>query len=257
MPSDHLHADQGQGEVLSRVAEFPGLAAKFAPVGKVRDLYRRVQRSPDGFRLETLLAEMRIGVSVGAADQARIPASGPVVVVANHPYGVLDGAILTVLLTRVRPDVKVLTNFLLSDVPELQKHCIFVDPFQTDQSLESNRRGLREAFGWLQKGGVLAMFPAGEVSQWQMPVAQIVDPEWNDAAVRLVRKTGATALPAYLCGHNGVGFQLMGMIHPKLRAAFLLQEFLNQAGKTVEVRVGSGIPADAVQAIPDDHEATE
>jgi len=257
MPSDHLRAESTQGEVLSRVAEFPGLAGKFASVGKVRDLYRRVQRSPEGFRLETLLSEMRIGLSVGAADQARIPATGPVVVVANHPYGVLDGAILTVLLTRVRPDVKVLTNFLLSDVPDLQKHCIFVDPFQTDRSLESNRRGLREAFTWLQKGGMLAVFPAGEVSHWQMPAAQIVDPEWNDAAVRLIRKTGAAALPVYLCGHNGVGFQLMGMIHPKLRSAFLLQEFLNQAGKKVEVRVGSAIAPDAVEAIEDDHEATD
>jgi putative hemolysin len=252
-----MRAESTQGEVLSRVAEFPGLAGKFASVGKVRDLYRRVQRSPEGFRLETLLSEMRIGLSVGAADQARIPATGPVVVVANHPYGVLDGAILTVLLTRVRPDVKVLTNFLLSDVPDLQKHCIFVDPFQTDRSLESNRRGLREAFTWLQKGGMLAVFPAGEVSHWQMPAAQIVDPEWNDAAVRLIRKTGAAALPVYLCGHNGVGFQLMGMIHPKLRSAFLLQEFLNQAGKKVEVRVGSAIAPDAVEAIEDDHEATD
>ncbi len=59
------------------------------------------------------------------------------------------------------------------------------------------------------------------MSQWQMPAAQIVDPEWNNTAVRLIRKTGAAALPVYLCGHNGVGFQLMGMIHPKLRAAFL------------------------------------
>ncbi len=257
MPSEHLHADPTQGEVLSRVAEFPGLASKFSPVGRARDLYRRVQRSPDGFRFETLLSEMRIGLNVRAADQARIPATGPVVVVANHPYGVLDGAILAVLLLRARPDVKVLTNFLLSDVPELQKHCIFVDPFQTDRSLESNRRGLREAFAWLQKGGMLAIFPAGEVSQWQMPAAQIVDPEWNNTAVRLIRKTGAAALPVYLCGHNGVGFQLMGMIHPKLRAAFLLQEFLNQSGKKVEVRVGSGIPADAVEAVADDDEATE
>jgi putative hemolysin len=257
MPSVQLHVESTQGGVLSRVAEFPGRAGKFAPVGKVRELYRRVQRSPEGFRFETLLSEMRIGLSVGAGDQARIPASGPVVVLANHPYGVLDGALLTVLLTRVRPDVKVLTNFLLSDVPELQRHCIFVDPFQTDRSLESNRRGLREAVTWLQKGGMLAVFPAGEVSHWQMPAAQIVDPQWNDAAVRLIRKTGAAALPVYLCGHNGVGFQLMGMIHPKLRAAFLLQEFLNQAGKKVEVRVGSGIPADAVEAIADDHEATD
>jgi putative hemolysin len=257
MPSDHLHTEPSQPEVLARVAEFPGLTGKFAPVGKVRDLYRRVQQSPEGFRLENLLAEMRVGLQIGEADQARIPSSGPVVVVANHPYGMLDGAILTVLLTRVRPDVKVLTNFLLSDVPELQRHCIFVDPFQTDRSAESNRRALREALAWLQQGGMLAMFPSGEVSHWQMAEAQIVDPVWNDTAVRLLRRTRATALPLYFCGHNSVGFQLMGMLHPKLRTAFLLQEFLQQEGKTVEVRVGSAIPADAVEAIRDDREATE
>ena len=98
MPSQHLHEDPAQAEVLARVAQFPGWAGKFAPVGKVRDLYRRVRQLPEGFRLESLLAEMRVGLRVAAADEARIPASGPVVVVANHPYGVLDGAILTVLL---------------------------------------------------------------------------------------------------------------------------------------------------------------
>src|SRR5215475_6743179 len=131
MPSNQLQTDASQGEVLSRVAQFPGLAGKLAPVGKVRSLYRRAQREGEGFRLENLLAEMRIELRVGVGDQARIPAHGPVLVVANHPYGVLDGALLTVLLTRVRPDVKVLTNSLLGDVPELQQHCIFVDPFQT------------------------------------------------------------------------------------------------------------------------------
>ncbi len=257
MPSDQLHADQTQPEVLARVAEFPGIAGKFATVGKVRDLYRRVQQSPEGFRLETLLSEMRVSLNVAAADQARIPATGPVVVVSNHPYGVLDGATLTVVLTRTRPDVKVLTNFLLADIPELRKHCIFVDPFQTDRSIESNRRAMRDALAWLQQGGMLAIFPAGEVSHWQMSAAQIADPPWNDTAARLIRKTGATALPAFFCGHNGVGFQLLGMIHPRLRSAFLLQEFLQQEGKVVEVRIGSAIPADTIAAIRDVDEATE
>lgn len=257
MPSNQLHTDPSQGEVLSRVPQFPGFAGKLAPVGRVRNLYRRVQRSPEGFRLESLLSEMRIDFRVDSTDQSRIPVSGAVVVVANHPYGVLDGALLTVLLTRVRPDVKILTNFLLSDVPELRRHCIFVDPFESDRSTEANRKALREALAWLQQGGLLAIFPSGEVSQWQMPAAQVADPEWNDTAIRLIRRTGATALPVYFCGHNGVGFQLLGMIHPKLRTAFLLQEFLKQEGKRVEVRVGSPVQAGSLSALPGDREAIE
>ena len=257
MPSNQLRSNETQGDVLSRVASVPGLAARLAPVGKVRDLYRRVQRSPQGFRLEALLAEMRIELKIHSADQARIPATGPGVAVANHPYGVLDGALLTVLLTRVRRDVKILTNVFLSDIPELQRNCIFVDPFQTDRSVESNRKAIREALSWLDDGGMLAIFPAGEVSQFHMPAGHVADPQWNDTAVRLIRRTNAIALPVYFCGHNGVGFQLLGMIHPKLRTAFLLQEFLKQEGKTVEVRVGSSVPADAITAIPDDGEAME
>jgi putative hemolysin len=98
MPSNQLHSDPAQAAVLARVAQFPGLAGKLAPVSKVTELYRRVQQSPEGFRLQSLLAEMRVDLRVAASDEERIPARGPVVVMANHPYGVLDGAILTVLL---------------------------------------------------------------------------------------------------------------------------------------------------------------
>jgi putative hemolysin len=247
------------------MAEFsvlPGLAEKLFPVQKVRDLYRRVRQSPAGFQLDNLLAEMRVELHVDLADTARIPATGPAVVVANHPFGMLDGAVLAVLLTRVRPDVKVMANLLLSDVPELQRHCIFVDGLHTDCAAESNRRALREAVAWLQSGGMLAIFPAGEVSHLQFPAAQITDPEWSDTAVRLIRRTGASALPMYFCGHNSVGFQLMEMIHPRmidarLRTAFLLQEFLQHEGKPVEVRVGSEISAESIAGIGDDREATD
>ena len=260
MPPTHPAGARPTGDVLSRVSEFPGLpplSEKLVPVEKVRDLYRRVRESEEGFRLENLLAEMRVELRVDAADSARIPASGPVVVVANHPFGVLDGAVLTVLLTRVRPDVKVMTNFLLGDVPELRRHCIFVDPFHTDRSMEANRRALKEALAWLEQGGMLAVFPAGEVSHVQLPQVQIADPIWNDTVVRLIRRTGASALPVYFCGRNSVGFQILGMIHPRLRTAFLLNEFLQQEGKAVEVRVGSAIPAGRIVALPDNREAIE
>ena len=260
MPSTHPEEARPKADVLSRVAEVPGLpplAEKLLSVDKVRNLYRRVRESRNGFRLENLLSEMRVELRVDAGDSARIPAKGRVVVVANHPFGVLDGAVLAVLLTRVRPDVKVMTNFLLSDVPELQRHCIFVDPFHTDRSMDANRRALKEALCWLRQGGMLAIFPAGEVSHLQLPHAQIADPEWNDTAVRLIRRTGASALPVYFCGRNSVGFQILGMIHPRLRTAFLLNEFLQQEGKVVEVRVGREIPADCIAGLADNREAID
>ena len=176
--------------------------------------------------------------------------------VANHPFGVLDGAILTVLLTRVRHDVKVMTNFLLGDVPELQQHCIFIDPFETDRPIDSNRRALKECLTWLQRGGMLAIFPAGEVSHLQVPEAKIADPAWNNTAVRLARRTKASVLPVFFCGHNSIGFQILGMLHPRLRTTLLLQEFLQQEGKTIEVRVGTGISSHCIAGINDDREAT-
>src|SRR5580704_8046133 len=257
MAHNQMRSDRGPAAVWSRVTEFPGLATKFAPVDRMRDLYCRVQQSPEGFRVQNLLSEMRVELRVAPADEAQIPATGPAVVVANHPYGMLDGALLIALLTRVRPDVKVLANFLLSDVPELQQHCIIVDPFHTDRSGDANRKAWHQALDWLQRGGMLALFPAGEVSHWQMPVVQIVDPEWNDTAVRLIRHSGAQALPVFLCGHNSVGFQLLGMVHPRLRTAFLLQEFLQHEGKRVEVRVASPITTDTIAAMQDNRKAIE
>jgi putative hemolysin len=259
MPTSHAQSETAAdlSLELSGIPGIPPLAERFLPLEKLRDLYHRVRQAPEGFALQNLLSEMRVELRVEAADMARIPAAGPVVVIANHPFGMLDGAVLAMLLTRVRPDVKVMTNYLLRGVPELAQHCIFVDPFQTREGFNTNRRALREAMGWLQSGGMLAVFPAGEVSHWQFSQADIVDPQWNDAAARLIRKTRASALPVYFCGRNSVSFHLLGMIHPGLRAAFLMQEFLQQKGRTVEVRVGGEISADAVAVLSDDRQAIE
>src|ERR1700758_2641330 len=185
MPSNQWRNPEADTPGPPRIPDFPALAAKLTPKSRARNLYRSVQQSPEGFRLERLLAEMRIRTRIEAADRARIPVRGPVVVVANHPHGIVDGAILSTVLTQVRRDVKVLTHFLFSDIPELQRSCIFIDPFQTDCSLDANRKALREAVIWLKQGGMLAMFPAAEAPRWQMPVTQIADLGWNNTAIRL------------------------------------------------------------------------
>src|SRR5258705_243193 len=240
-----------------RLPGLPGFAGKLIPMAEVRELYERVRSAPDGFRLETLLEEMHVDLQLPTADLERIPTKGPLVAVANHPFGVLDGAALGVLLSRVRPDVRVMTNSMLEGIPELREHCFFVDPFQTAASAERNLKALKQAIEWLRQGGALAVFPAGEVSQFNVGQGQVADPVWNTVAARLIRKTGANALPVYFCGHNSVTFQLLGLIHPRLRTLVLMQEFLQQPGKKLEVRVGSSIPAELIAGIENDREATE
>jgi putative hemolysin len=253
---EHAHT----GGVLAHapvLAGLPGFAGRLLPLDQAHQLYERARRSPNGTVLESILSEMRIELRVDAMDVERIPRKGPLVAVANHPYGMLDGAVLAVLLLRRRPDVKILTNFLLKDVAELQQHCIFVDPLQTRGARERNRRGLREALEWLERGGALGIFPAGEVSHWQLHQGEIADPRWNDTAARLIRKSRATALPVYFCGRNSLAFQLVGLLHTRVRTAFLLHEFLQQSGKDVPVRVGSAIPRDSLDNALNDGEATD
>jgi putative hemolysin len=235
----------------------PAFAGKLIPMAEMRELYERVRSAPCGFRLETLLEEMQVDLQLQPADLERIPAKGPLVAVANHPFGVLDGAALGVLLSRVRPDVRVITNSLLEGIPELSEHCFFVDPFHSPTSVEKNLKALKQAIEWLQQGGALAVFPAGEVSQFNVGQGQVADPAWNTVAARLIRKTGASALPVYFCGHNSMTFQLLGMIHPRLRTLVLIQEFLQQRGKKLEVRVGTPTPSELIANIEDDREATE
>ena len=252
-------AGQATGPVFNSPELFPfrGLAQRFLPLERIRELYRRSQQPINRSLLENVLAEMRVEYRIAQTDLERIPATGPLVVAANHPFGLLDGAILGALLARVRPDVKVLTNYLLADIPELQEHCIFVDPFGNPESAALNRHALRRCVFWLRTGGMLAIFPAGEVSHLDFREFGIVDPKWNPTVARLVRLTGADALPVYFRGHNSAPFQAIGLLHPALRTAWLLNEFLGQEGKKVEVRVGNRISGESWRLKSNDCELTD
>jgi putative hemolysin len=252
--------DDEPRNILTDPPQVPGLpafASKFIPVDQARELYERVRTSQHGFRLEALLAEMRVTLDIPAADLERIPAKGPLVAVANHPFGVLDGAAIGALLSRSRPDFKILANSLLENIPGLHPHCIFVDPFNTAESADKNVKPLKQAIEWLRQGGALAVFPAGEVSQWNVREVQVTDPQWSTLAARLIRKTGASALPVYFCGRNSVNFHLLGLINQRLRTLLLLQEFLQQRGKTVKIRIGKAIPSELIANLDSDEEATE
>jgi putative hemolysin len=231
----------------------------FLQIDRLEDLYARA-RAEHGF-VRRLLDDLQVQVNVAASDFERIPRSGPVVAVSNHPFGILDGVMLADLLASARPDVRILTNQLLGELPELARICIFIDPFdrpgpEQRQSRSGNGLALKQAIRHLRAGGMLLVFPAGEVSHFDLKKRAICDPEWNITAARLIRIAGARSLPILIRGANGIPFQMLGMVHPILRTAALPAELLNKRGKSVEIRIGGAIEPSRIAALPNDVEAT-
>jgi len=222
----------------------------------LRRLYRRLQQRPDEPIFHALLREMSVDYQVAPSDLKHIPATGPVVAVANHPFGMLEGAILCDLALTVRPDVRVLTNYLVAEIPELQQHCIALDPFQGKRVASMNRQGMKDAMSWLAGGGMLIIFPAGEVASWHMRERRVTDPQWSATASRLIRNSEATALPIFIDGGNSIPFHLLGLVHPRLRTVRLPHELLNKRGRTVKIHIGSPIPHREIAKLHSADEAT-
>ena len=224
----------------------------------LRDFYARTRGGDERALTRRMLDELGVKLQLHEPDLERIPKTGAAVIVCNHPYGMLEGLILTQLLTPLRPDVRIVTNQLLAEITELNRICIWVDPIaDRSQAARFNSRGLRECLAWLQRGGLLVMFPAGAVSTIDVKRRGIVDPAWIPSVAWLARKTGAVTVPLHFSGSNSLNFHLLGLLHAKLRTAALPAEFLNKRGHPVEVRVGRPVPAATLDGFGDDRAAAE
>lgn len=188
------------------------------------------------------LRTLRVDFEASAEALQSIPTSGPLIVIANHPFGGIDGLILTALLQRVRPDMRLLANFLLNQIPDMHPTCFFVDPFGGPAATARNLGSMKSAIRWVQNGGALAVFPAGEVSHFTLSRRCVTDPPWDDSIARLVVRTRATVQAIFFEGRNSRLFQAAGLLHPRLRTALLPRELLWSRGRIVQVEVGSPIP---------------
>jgi putative hemolysin len=242
----HLHAPPLVPWLGGAISRLLGLA-------RLSAVYERAAEGGD-FVDEALCA---LGVAYATSDEerARIPRTGPLVVVANHPFGAVEGLVLLDLVRRVRADVRVLANRLLARIPEMRPLIFDVDVFGGSGAAASNRAALRSAIRWVRAGGVLAVFPAGEVAHAR-PFRGAVDPPWSEDVATLARRCGAAVLPVWFDGTNGPLFHAAGLVHPRLRTALLPRELLNKTGRTLALRVGAVIGADRLKRFGDDTSAT-
>jgi len=191
--------------------------------------------------LKAVFEQFDVRIDIAGDDLGKVPREGPAVVVSNHPFGGIEGLALALLLLTVRPDVRILANFLLRRIPELRELFLLIDPFEGKAAAGRSLAGLRRAHRWLADGGLLVVFPAGEVASLDLRQRAVVDPPWAETVDRLVTKAQCPVIPAYFAGHNGPLFQLAGLVHPLLRTAMLPRELLARRGRPLKVCIGSPV----------------
>ncbi|MDL2252064.1 lysophospholipid acyltransferase family protein [Odoribacter sp. OttesenSCG-928-J03] len=217
---------------------------------KLNKLYSNLDgKSPEEF-LDQLIDELGVHIEINDEDLQKIPASGNFITVSNHPFGGIDGIILIRLLSKIRPDYKVMANFLLKKIEPIKDYFLGVNPFE-DQKKISSTSGIKEALRHLEAGHPLGMFPAGEVSAYQADSNIIEDKEWSQSAIKMIKKAKLPVVPVYFKGSNSLLFYLLGLIHPILRTVKLPSELLNKKNTVIKVRIGSPISVETQDSFTD------
>ncbi|MDB5644282.1 MAG: hypothetical protein JWN07_3599 [Hyphomicrobiales bacterium] len=190
------------------------------------------------------LRTLRVTLRYDTEALERAPREGPLVIVSNHPFGVLDGVALASLVHKVRRDYLLLTNAVLLRAPEIRDFVLPVDFDATPEALRTNVESRAKARAHLAKGGALIIFPAGEVATSPDVFGRLpaVEKRWQPIVAQLVEKSCARVLPVYFRGENSRAFQIASHIHPTLRLALFFHELRRHIGRDVQVEIGDAIP---------------
>ncbi len=200
------------------------------------------ERPPGIPPFASALRTLRVEASLSAGELERIPATGGVLVLSNHPFGILDGLLVGDVIARVRPDLKIMTHSLLCQPPEAQGVLLPVDFADTPQARRTSLETRRQAVDWLAAGHVLIVFPAGSVSTAPAPLsAHAVDAAWHPFVVRLSAAEGVRTLPVFVHGQNSRLFQIASHVSYPLRVALILRETVRRIGGRVRVSVGEAV----------------
>lgn len=202
---------------------------------------------------DAALRLLRLDVAYDHARLATVPATGPVVFVANHPYGVLDGLVICALVHRVRPDFKILINAILTSPPEMVPHALPIDFRLEPEAIATNLRTRADARQHLAQGGAILIFPSGTVSTRISPFSRkpAGDPAWKPFVSQLVQRAKAPVVPLYMAGENSWAFHAASHLSLTLRLALLFREVRNQIGSSMSVTVGDMISPDALAGLGD------
>lgn len=213
-------------------------------------IYDETPRGLDPFKfLDHTLGALGVNIEIENPEILEdIPKEGPVLIVANHPLGGLEGMAIAKVIGTVRPDLQVLTNELLRLIPELAPLFIGVNVLSKNAAA-GNVGGIKQVHKHLKNDGAVQLFPAGMVSAYEFGQGRIQDREWNRLAGQLLQKYQCTCIPIHVGGKNSSYFYGAGVIHPRLRTLLLPRQLANKQGFTLPLKLGRPIPANELRLL--------
>ncbi len=211
-------------------------------INDVNDTFEKAEHIKGVGFVDEILRLLGVKIEINENDLKNIPKTGAFIAIANHPYGGIEGMILLKILCMVRPDAKVMANFILKKIPNLSEFFIAVNPFENIEH-SSSISGLKSTLSTLANGIPIGIFPAGEVSTYKIDQQQVTDRMWHPVVGKIISKAKVPVLPIYFHGNNGLLFNLISLLHPTLRTAKLPSELFNKHGHTIKVRIGKPILA--------------
>lgn len=194
------------------------------------------------------LGVMGITLTTPGDQYENIPPTGPVVIVANHPHGLVDGMVLAELIGRVRTDYKILTRSLLTGVQEIDEFMIPVPFLHEEDALQKNLEMRKTAMNHLANGGVVVLFPSGVVASSDTMFGPVIEADWNPFTAKMVQRSGARVVPVYFPGQNSRWYQIANKLSATLRQGLLLYEVKHALNRPQAPVIGKPIEREEIDA---------
>lgn len=210
-------------------------------ISDINEVYAKFEALHGVEFIDAVLKEFEVEFDYFEEELSRIPKTGPFVTISNHPLGGIDGIILIKLISKVRPDYKVMANFLLQKIEPLRDYFMPVNPFEDKKDLMSSFTGVKDSMAYIKSGHPLGIFPAGEVSTYKLNKAKVEDKPWEAGALKMIRKMEVPVVPVYFKARNSAFFYLLSLLHPSFRTARLPGELRHQKNKSIRIRIGRPI----------------
>ena len=250
--------DGDRGQALRRVEDRRHTGALDAEahrssVGQVDPVVGDVAAGGDFWDIMMNRYGLKLEVVGGSLDL--IPIDGPLLMIANHPYGILDGLVMGHILSSLRGDFRILAHQVFRKAEDLNKVILPIDFAETKEAMKVNLQTRKDALDYLGQGGAIGIFPGGTVSTASKPFAHPMDPGWRGFTARMVAKSDAVVVPLYFDGHTSRLFQIASHLHYTLRMGLLIKEFRKRVDTPVRVAIGAPIGRDVLDPLAADAKA--